>query len=153
MNSKVPRQVVIPKEDAVFWMDENGEWHNEHGRFEHPRIIKHFNTSIKKDEQGYFVAQATEQVEEKVYFKYKDTALFIVDIKEDQQILLSLNTGKTIVLEPATLMLKGDSLFINTPDHLIKFTSHALVKLSRYLKEDQDHLTFVHGGKSWPLES
>ena len=53
----VKKTIVIPKENAVFRMDGNGIWHNEHGRFEHPKIINHFNRSIQKDEQGYFLSQ------------------------------------------------------------------------------------------------
>jgi len=51
-------------------MDAEGNWHNEHGKFEHPGIIKHFNTSICKDEDGYFVSQSHSGIEEKVYFIY-----------------------------------------------------------------------------------
>ncbi len=49
VSGKKLNEIVIPKERAVFWMDEHGNWNNEHGRFENRRIIKKFNTSICKD--------------------------------------------------------------------------------------------------------
>ncbi len=58
-------------------MDANGIWHNEHGRFEHPKIINHFNRSIQKDDLGYFLSQMIDEAkEEKVYFPYEETAVF-----------------------------------------------------------------------------
>lgn len=146
MNKK---QIIISKEDAVFWMDENGHWHNEHGRFEHPRIIKYFNASIKKDAQGYYLAQSRDGMEEKVYFKYQETAVFIVGLKETQEgLVLGLNTGETIGFDPSRLQVKNDSLYLNTDEHLMKFTSQAMVRLSRYLQEDEDgRLVFSFRGK------
>ncbi|MCP4022082.1 MAG: MFS transporter permease, partial [Desulfobacteraceae bacterium] len=70
MGTSPKKQIIIPKEDAVFWMDKHGIWHNEHGPFEHPKIIKYFNASIQKDDQGYYVNQATGEFEEKVYFSF-----------------------------------------------------------------------------------
>jgi hypothetical protein len=151
MESDSPRQIVISKEDAVFWMDENGNWHNEHGKFEHPRIIKYFNKSIKKDEQGYYVAQSTDQVSEKVYFKYHDTAVFVVGIKQEKEMILLLNTGQAIPFDPGQLLVKEDSLFIKTEAHLIKFTSQVLVKLSRYLKETNGQFVFSYKGRDWTI--
>ena len=74
------KQIIIPKENAVFRMDGNGVWHNEHGKIEHPKIIKYFHQSIGKDDRGYFVFQTTDEFEEKVYFPYEETAMFVFDI-------------------------------------------------------------------------
>ena len=60
MGSKELKQIIISKENAVFWMDNQGHWQNEHGPIEHPRIIKYFNACIRKDTSGYFVHQKTE---------------------------------------------------------------------------------------------
>ena len=46
-------EIVISKEDAIFWLDENGRWHNAHGEFQHKKIIDYFHSSIKKDKKGY----------------------------------------------------------------------------------------------------
>jgi len=51
------KDIVIPKENAVFWMDGNGDWRNEHGRFRKKKIIDYFNAAIHKDENGYYVCQ------------------------------------------------------------------------------------------------
>lgn len=129
------KQIVISKEDAVFWMDEHGSWQNEHGPIEHPRIIKYFNSCIQKDEKGYFVHQKTEKTEEKVYFSFVDTAIFVVGIRFDNDVVLMLNNGETIILDPKRLYSKKDSLFCKTEDHLIKFSIGALIKISKYLSE------------------
>lgn len=151
MADKNRRKVVIPKENAVFRMDENGNWCNEHGRFEHPRIIKYFNASIRKDENGYFVYQATDEFEEKVYFPYEDTALFIVDIREDNGVKLVLNTTQVIDMEPEGLYSKNDNLYLKTKEHRIKFSSRALLKLSKYLNDKDGALFFESNGQSWRI--
>jgi len=129
------KQILVPREKAVFWLDQNGIWHNEHGKFEHPKIIRFFNMAIQKDDQGYHVSQVTDEVEEKVYFPYEDTALFVNDIILEKQIKLILNTRAVMALIPDQLFIKKDNLYCQTPEHLIKFTQHALVKLSKYIEE------------------
>ena len=144
MGSKELKQIIISKEDAVFWMDKHGQWQNDHGPIEHPRIIKYFNSCIRKDEMGYFVHQKTENTEEKVYFSYEDTAVFVVGIRFDNNdVVLILNTGDSIILNPDRLYTKNDSLFAKTEDHLVKFNSGTLLKISKYLIETKaDELYF-----------
>ncbi|OGR12793.1 MAG: MFS transporter permease [Desulfobacterales bacterium RIFOXYA12_FULL_46_15] len=145
--------IIIPKEEAVFRMDKNGTWHNEHGKFEHPRIIRYFNTAIKKDENGYYVHQATGECEEKVYFPYEDTALFIVDILAGQDIGLILNTAQKMTLEQGYLFMESDTLYLITPDHKIKFSSHALVKLSKFIEEKNGKFSIKINEKAYPVQS
>jgi hypothetical protein len=147
------KQIVIPKEEAVFRMDANGNWHNEYGRFEHPKVIRYFNTSIRKDENGYYVYQSTEEYEEKVYFPYEDTALFVVDIIVDADLLFVLNTAEKISPDPDKdrLFIKQDSLYLETAEHLIKFSSHAMVRFSKFIKEKQDTLFANFNEKIWPI--
>ena len=133
--NKAKKKIIISKEDAVFWMDKTGAWCNEHGKFEHPGIIKYFNASIKKDKNGYFVQQKTENSEEKVYFSYEDTAIFVVGIRFENDITLILNNGDSIILDPAKLYTAEDGLFAKTADHLIKFNTGTLLKISTYLNE------------------
>ncbi len=129
------KSIIVPKEKAVFWMDKNGVWHNEHGKFEHPKIIRHFNRSIQKDDLGYYLSQETDEVEEKVYFPHEDTVLFVVDFSLGEKLRLTLNTTKIMTLDPAQLFTRNDSLYLQTPEHCIKFSQHALIKLSRYMEE------------------
>jgi hypothetical protein len=145
------KQIIISKEDAVFWMGRNGDWYNEHGKFEHPKIIKYFNSSIKKDENGYFVHQQTSDVEEKVYFSYEDTALFVFDVKIAEEVLLVLNTSETIRLDPEQLFTRDDNLYLQTREHLIKFKDTALVKMSKWMEEKDGCLVFNINGKIHPL--
>lgn len=138
------KQIIIPRENAVFWMDKNGIWHNEHGKFEHPKIIAYFHKSIRKDDQGYHVYQIRDGCEEKVYFPYEDTALFVVDLKDNKTLVL--NTTDTLPLDPSQLFTRDDSLYVDTPEHCIKFGQRALMKLAGLLEEKQDRLFLVLDG-------
>ena len=144
---------IIQKEDAVFWMDKDGNWNNEHGRFEHPKLIKFFHRSIQKDDNGFFVYQKTDEYEEKVYFRYEDTAVFVFDIDVSDRITLHLNTGRELVLDPAQLVEKGDSLYVAASDFQIKFTQKSLVKLSRFMTEKGDSLWLAFNGETWEIET
>lgn len=144
------KQIIIPREDSVFWMDKNGTWHNEHGRFEHPKIIHYFNRSIQKDDQGYFLSQTMDGnedgVEEKVYFPCEDTAVFVVDliVKDNEDTIdLVLNIGEKRCLDPKGLFIRDDSLFVQAPDHLIRFNQQSLVKLSSHLDETDQGLVLT----------
>ena len=107
--------VVVPKEKAVFWLDGNGHWHNKHGRFEHKKVIDYFNASIRRDEGGYHVFQATDEFEERVYFPHEGTALFVFDILIDGEgVILVLNTQRKIELNPADLFIQGDDLYVQS---------------------------------------
>ncbi len=134
-------RIIIPKENAVFWMDKNGIWHNKHGKFEHPKIIAYFHKSIRKDDQGYHVYQIRDGCEEKVYFPYEDTALFVVDVKDTRTLVL--NTTDTLPLDPSRLFIRDDNLYIDTPEHRIKFGQRALMTLADHLEEKEDRLFLV----------
>jgi len=144
--AQTKKQNIIPKEQAVFWMDKDGTWHNEHGTLEHPKIIKYFNQSIAKDDQGYFLSQIINDVEEKVYFPYEETAVFVVDlVKKDAGIKLTLNILETIALNPEALYIKADALFMETDAHLVKFTQKALARMTSFLKETPQGLALNFG--------
>ena len=136
------KEIVIPKEQAVFWLDKNGRWHNEHGEFEHKKIIDYFHSSIKKDENGYYLFQKMQHTQEKVYFPYEDTALFAVDLVADDKVTLILNTGKQIELKPRNLFIKNDSLYMRMGREIIKFTERGLMKISDLL-EFKDERYFI----------
>lgn len=134
--AQTKKQQIITKDQAVFRMDKNGTWHNEHGKLEHPKIIKYFNRSIQKDGQGYFLSQTLNDIEEKVYFPYEETAVFVVDcVKKGADIALTLNTLNTIALDPEALYIKGDDLFMETEAHLIKFTQNALARMTAFFTD------------------
>ena len=141
MNKK-RTEIVIPKEQAVFWLDKNGRWRNEHGEFQHQKIIDYFNASIHKDENGYFLFQQTENINEKVYFHHEDTALFAVDLIKEKDITLMLNTKKRIKLKPKNLWIRDDSLYMQTGEENIKFIERGLMKISDLL-EFTDNRYFI----------
>jgi len=139
-------QVVIAKEDAVFWMDRFGQWYNAGGRFRHKKIIDHFNASIRKDEDGYFLEQIRETIHEKVYFRYEDTPLFVVEASEDDPIQLGLNTGEMILLKPDQLFVHADNLYLKRDGERIKFSDRVLMRLSARIEYDGQNY-FFHSGE------
>lgn len=136
------KENVIPKEDAVFWLDKNGCWRNAHGKFEHNKIIDYFHSSIKRDQGGYYLSQANGKSREKVYFPYEDQALFVFDLIRQDGITLILNTKKQIVLVPEALFIKDDNLYMRMGDETIKFVEHGLMKMASHL-EDEDGLVYM----------
>ena len=145
MAGKKMNEVVVSKEDAVFWMDRFGRWVNEHGPFEHKKVIDYFNSCIHKDSNGYFVSQIRDDVYEKVYFRYEVTPLFVVDLVIGDKIELLMNTKKRITLKPDHLFVHNDDLFLKKGDEKIKFTDRALLKLSTHLEVEGEKYFFKMG--------
>jgi hypothetical protein len=143
-NESLP-EVVITKENAVFWMDDQGRWHNRHGRFEHKRIIDYFNRSIHHDENGYYIAQIRDQIREKVYFPYADTPLFVFRVIKGDPLQLELNTGQTVPMDPKQLFIKADQLYQRQEDQVIKFSERTLIDMAPYLEETSDGLVIRWG--------
>ena len=131
-------EIIIPKGRAIFWLDKNGRWHNAHGEFEHKKIIDYFHSSIKRDENGYYLFQKRGDVQEKVYFHYEDTALFAVDLIKDKDTTLVLNTRKQVRLMPRNLFIRSDNLYMRMREETIKFTERGLMKISDLLEYDND---------------
>jgi len=136
------KENVIPKEDAVFWLDKNGCWRNAHGKFEHNKIIDYFHSCIKRDHGGYYLSQVNGNLREKVYFPYEDQALFVFDVIRQNEITLILNTKKQIVLNPESLYIKDDNLYMRMRDETIKFVEHGLMKMAPLL-EDEDGRFYI----------
>ena len=137
------KENVIAKEDAVFWLDGNGRWHNEHGPFENSKIIRFFHTHIRRDADGYHVAQQRDDLIEKVYFKFEDTALFVFDINSASPPLLILNTGSTTSLVPDELLVSGDGLYVDRGEERIKFVDRALLKISKMIEFDDQGTYYI----------
>ena len=133
MNKK-QTEIVIPKEQAAFWLNEKGRWHNAHGEFQHKKIIDYFHSSIQKDEKGYYLFQERGDLREKVYFHYEDTALFAVDLIKDKDITLILNTKRRIKLKPKNLFTRNDNLYMRLGQETIKFAERGLMKISDLLE-------------------
>ncbi len=152
---KTRKEVVIPKEQAVFGLDAHGHWqHAEQGRFENPRIIAHFHACIRWDEQGYHLVQDHPDFREKVYFPYEDTALFVFDVFKGEAVTLVLNTGKRERLRPGKLFIRNDALYIRLGDHRVRFTEHALVRMADLLEFDEEGNAFVRlRDRRYPIPS
>lgn len=144
MKEKI-KEIVVPREDAVFWLDGNGFWHNREEKFTHRKIINYFHSSIRKDKKGYYLFQVHPGYREKVYFPYEDTALFVFEVVRDEEPVLVLNTGKRIKLEPSKMFIKGDSLYMEAGGERIKFTEQALVRIADLI-EEKDGRCFIRVG-------
>jgi hypothetical protein len=146
--SKALQEVVIPKEQAVFRLDGNGNWCNRHGRFRHKKIVDFFHAAIRKDDKGFHLCQERNGLLEKVYFPYEDTALFVFEVIDDgAQVTLVLNTGARLPLEPQRLSVAGDSLYTLHDGERVKFTERCLMKLADRLAFENDGYYLRAGGR------
>ena len=139
------KEIIIQSEDAVFWLDKNGRWRNAHGKFEHHKIIDYFHSCIKRDQDGYYLSQVNGNYREKVYFPYEDQALFVFDVIRQDKIILILNTKKQIVLDPQSLFIRNDNLYMRKGEETIKFAENGLIKMAPFL-EDEDRQFFIRLG-------
>jgi hypothetical protein len=139
MTQKI-KKTVIDKDEAVFWLDANGCWQNENGKFRHKKIINYFHSCIKRDRQGYYLYQQNGNTAEKVYFPYKDQALFVFNVIRQDDVILVLNTRKQIRLMPRKLFTRNDCLYMHMGDEIIKFAEQGLMKIARLLEEENDRL-------------
>lgn len=141
------REIVIPKEEAVFFLDKHGFWrHKEQGKFEHRKIIQYFHSRIRKDEKGYHLRQKLGNCIEKAYFHHEDTALFVFDVIKGEESVLVLNTQKRVKLRPRNLFVNDDSLYMSLGEERIKFTDHSLIRISDHLDyEGDDYFITVKG--------
>jgi hypothetical protein len=143
--AKKLKEWIISKEDAVFWLDKHGYWHNQHGKFQHKKIIDYFHSAIKKDKHGYYLSQIRDNFREKVYFRHEDTALFVFDVIRADDVVLVLNTKRRIKLKPRKLFIKEDSLYMAHADETIKFAEQGLMKISELLEfEDEQYYIRVN---------
>ncbi|MDY7037446.1 MAG: DUF1285 domain-containing protein [Thermodesulfobacteriota bacterium] len=140
--------MIIPKEKAVFRLDKNGAWHTDNEKFTNQKIINYFHSIIKKDKDGYFLEQEHKHFIEKVYFHYEDTPLFVFHIiKRDDGLILCLNTGKDISLDPEKLLMKNDNLYIQNDEDLIKLNANAMLSLADYMDDVDDQYFITIDGK------
>ncbi len=140
--------MIIPKDKAVFRLDKNGVWHIDDEKFTNKKIINYFHSMIKKDKDGYFLEQEHKHFIEKVYFQYEDTPLFVFYIiKRDDGLILRLNTGENIKLEPEKLLIKNDNLYIQNDEDLIKLNADALFSLASYMDDVDDQYVINIDGK------
>lgn len=147
MTAESMKEIVIPQEEATFWMDGQGNWCNRNGRFQHKKIIAYFHRSIGRDARGYFVSQINGDVREKVYFRYEDTPLFVWGIIQAESIVLVLNTGRRIALDPSALYIHQDALYMQDGGERIKFSEASMLKLSRYIEHEGDRSIFSYQGQ------
>ncbi|MFP3929004.1 MAG: MFS transporter permease [Desulfobacteraceae bacterium] len=147
MSRSRKNEVVVPREEAAFWLDRRGKWHNADGPFENPRIIAYFHSCIRKDQGGFHLAQDHRRFREKVYFPYEDTALFAFDVvKQGDEVSVVLNTGLRTRLRPRRLFIKGEELYMGLGRDAVKFTENALVRVSDLLEfEGGETFVWVRG--------
>ena len=146
------KEVVIPKEDAVFRLDGRGYWRNSGGRFRKKKINDYFHAAIDKDDGGYFISQVKGDVLEKVYFPFEDTALFVFRVSfEKDAIALVLNTGRRLTLDPRGLYIRDDCIYLKQDGERIKFSERAMMQLSPVLEEHGRELYIRCGGSEYRI--
>lgn len=146
------KEIVIPREQAVFWLDGRGRWRNASGPFRKPRIIDHFNTSIRRDEGGYHLRQERDGLIEKVYFRCEDTALFVREVIRAETVRLVLNTRQELTLEPERLFIENDQLYLHTAaGERVKFTERALMTLADAIELTDDGYRLNLDGRRVPI--
>ncbi|MEW6671694.1 MAG: MFS transporter permease [Thermodesulfobacteriota bacterium] len=138
---------IIPKEKAVFRLDKNGNWRSDEVKFRNRKIINYFHSLIKKDRDGFYLEQEHANYIEKVYFPYEDTALFVSRIIESDGLILCLNTGNQIRLDPQQLFIRNDDLYFQSGEDLIKFSENALLALAHHMDEADDQFVVIIDGK------
>jgi len=146
------KQVVISKEDATFWLDKNGFWRYGNEKFRHRKIINHFHSSIRKDEDGYHVMQLHRDYVERVYFRYEDTALFVFDVIVDEDVILVLNTQKRVKLRPRKLFIRKDNLYMHLGEDQVKFTEQALLRISILIEYENDECFIRVRGRRYKIQ-
>ncbi|NNG00524.1 MAG: MFS transporter permease [Desulfobacteraceae bacterium] len=146
-----PKEMIVSKEDAVFWLDENGRWRNAHGEFKHRKIINHFHTAIQRDDKGYYLCQTHGDVLEKVYFRYEETALFVFEIIKGDPVSLVLNTRKKVPLVPGKLFTRDDALYMSLGEEIVRFTDKSLLALSPMLENVDDQLYISLDNKRYKI--
>jgi len=139
MTEKI-KEITISQDQAVFWLDANGCWQNENGKFRHHKIIDYFHSCIKRDRQGYYLYQENGSQAEKVYFRYEDQALFVFNVIRQDDVILVLNTKKQIKLKPRKLFIKNDCLYMHMGEEIIKFAEQGLMQIAPLLEEENDQL-------------
>jgi hypothetical protein len=152
-DSLLPSDVIIPKEEAVFWLDSNGSWRNKSGRFRHKKISDYFHAAIQKDAGGFFLFQDRGGITEKVYFPFEDTALFVFEVELNDDALLILNTGEKVLMEPKNLFVENDYLYFSMDGERVKFTERSLVKISHLLDVDNGDYYIRLNGLKYRIES
>jgi len=140
---------IISRDQAVFWLDRYGRWHNEHGLFEHKKIIAYFNKAIRKDKNGYYLFQRTEYGAEKVYFPYEDCVLFAIDLEMNDPIKVILNTSKQIKLMPRKLYIRKNDLYMKAGEDRIKFIDRSLLKVTEMMSFNNDQYHIKIRGKKY----
>jgi hypothetical protein len=150
MRKKI-KEIVIQKEDAVFWLDKNGCWHNEQGKFRHKKIISYFHSCIRRDQQGYYLQQENTDYIEKVYFPYEDKALFVFDVLQRNALTLVLNTKLQVKLRPRKLFITNDCLYMHRGEEIIKFAEQGLMKIAPLLEEEHDQMYIRIKGRRYKI--
>ena len=145
------KEIVIQKEDAVFWLDRSGCWRNSAGKFRKKKIIDLFHQSIAKDDGGYFVCQTRDGVREKVYFRVEDTAFFVFEVSVNDGIILALNTGKRLPLDPGGLYAENDQLYLIHDGERVKFSERAMVRIAPFIEDAENHLVLHLKGETFPI--
>lgn len=92
-----------------------------------------------------------ERVREKVYFRVEDTAFFVFEVVVNDGIMLALNTGKRLPLDPGGLYAENDQLYLIHDGERIKFSERAMVRIAPFIEDAENHLVLHLKGETFPI--
>ncbi len=153
MNDTSDSARVVAVEDSGLELTERGDWLHRGEPVENAKIATFFHRAIRRDDQGrYYLWNAFDGKQERVYFRVADTAYFVRHLAVDEErehLQASLNTGAAVAVDPASFeqdargimycrVLDGDRA---------RLTTNALHDLSELVDEDADGIHLQLGDR------
>jgi len=68
-------------------------------------------------------------------------------------IVLVLNTGQRLELDPRQLCIKKDNLYMRHKEDIIKFTDRSMMKMAALMEDTEDGYAFVFQGRKYPIDT
>lgn len=148
---------MVGQEESGIALDERGRWLHQGAPVEHKRIQEFFHRAIRKDKDGrYYLENAFDGKQERVYFAVADTAYFILHLVTDEartKLHASLNTGQAVEVDPASLVQdERGVLYCQVLDaDRARVTTNALHDLSELVEERDGRLVLQLAGSVFDL--
>jgi hypothetical protein len=153
MNAENENARVVAAEDSGLELTERGDWLHRGEPVENAKIATFFHRAIRKDDQGdYYLWNAFDGKQERVYFRVADTAYFVRHLALDEQRLhlqASLNTGAAVAVDPDSFEqdARGGMTCRVLDGDRARLTTNALHDLSELVEEDADGIHLQLGGR------
>lgn len=133
---------IISEEASGISLSARGEWFHHGEPVLHPRVIRLFHRSIRRDDEGrYYLYNLLGTLEEHVYFTVEDTAFFVERLDFDEStksFTIRLNNEDKEALDVKTLREdeRGVMYCRTRNGDRARFSQSALMKLSDFVKTE-----------------